>query len=90
MGVSELTQMIREVAVACPSEHVFAALFDVERLWEFSNLTVGVRKGPGRSVEVGDTSERATIGEIADKLVPENAQQLLASLEALCETVHGS
>lgn len=49
---------IREGTVACPPELVFAVLPNVERLSEFSHLTVGIRRDPGRPVEVGDTFEQ--------------------------------
>ena len=62
-GPLAMTQIIREVKVAGPPEHVFAVL--------------------------------SNVGEIADKLVlarrnEEDAEQLQASLKALCETGHGA
>src|SRR5690606_32051415 len=36
----------------------FAVFSNVERLSEFSHLTVEIRKGPGRTVEVDDTFEQ--------------------------------
>lgn len=53
-----MTQIVREVSVACAPEHVFAVLSNVERLAEFSHLTVEIRNGPGRPIEVGDTFEQ--------------------------------
>ena len=44
----------RSTSVACPPEQVFAVLADVERLPEFSAMTVDIRNGPGRPVQVGD------------------------------------
>lgn len=52
------TKIVREVTVACPPEAVFDVLSNVERLAEFSHITVEVRKGPGRPLEVGDTFEQ--------------------------------
>jgi uncharacterized membrane protein len=43
----------RSTVVSCPPERVFDVLADVERLPEFSEMTVDI-KGPGRPVEAGD------------------------------------
>lgn len=53
-----MTKIVREVMVSCPPERVFAVLSNVERLAEFSHMTVEVRNGPGRPIEVGDTFEQ--------------------------------
>jgi uncharacterized protein YndB with AHSA1/START domain len=53
-----MTKIVREVTVSCPPERVFAVLSNVERLAEFSHMTVEVRNGPGRTLEVGDTFEQ--------------------------------
>ena len=53
-----MTKIVREVTIACPPEHVFGVLSEVERLGEFSHMTVEVRNGPGRPVQVGDTFEQ--------------------------------
>ena len=44
----------RSTSVSCPPERVFAVLADVERLPEFSAMTVDIRNGPGRPVRAGD------------------------------------
>lgn len=148
-----MTHFTRETVVACPPDRVFAVLSNVERLTEFSDMTVAIRKGPGRPVRPGDQFEQAVkvlgiefdtewevtevepdtliriegrsksngraslthhlapegtgtrvtfdvdydpplgiLGEIADKLVFERhhekeAEQILARLKELCETV---
>lgn len=43
----------RSTVVSCPPDHVFDVLAEVERLPEFSEMTVDVR-GPGRPVQPGD------------------------------------
>ena len=53
-----MTIIKRDIAVSCPPEHVFAVLANVERLPEFSDMTVRVENGPGRPVEVGDTFDQ--------------------------------
>jgi uncharacterized protein YndB with AHSA1/START domain len=53
-----MTQIIREVTVACPPEHVFAVLSKVERLSEFSHLTVEIRKGPAGQSRLVTRSSR--------------------------------
>ena len=54
-----MTNFVRDIVVACPPDHVFEVLSNVERLPEFSEMTVAVRKGPGRAVQTGDTFEQA-------------------------------
>lgn len=54
-----MSKFTREVSVSCPPSHVFDVLSNVERLPEFSHLTVAVRNGPGRPVQVGDRFEQA-------------------------------
>ena len=44
----------RSTSVSCPPQSVFAVLADVERLPEFSAMTVDIRNGPGRPVQAGD------------------------------------
>lgn len=44
----------RSTHVKCPPERVFAVLADVDRLTEFSSMTVAIRNGPGRPVRQGD------------------------------------
>lgn len=53
-----MTNIVREVVVACPPAEVFDVLSNIERLPEFSHVSVEVRKGPGRPVQVGDTFEQ--------------------------------
>jgi ligand-binding SRPBCC domain-containing protein len=50
--------LTRSTVVACPPEKVFDVLTDVDRLQEFSHMTVEVRNGPGRTLEVGDKFEQ--------------------------------
>ena len=50
--------LTRSTVVACPPDRVYAVLADVERLPEFSDMTVAVRGGPGRPVRVGDRFEQ--------------------------------
>lgn len=38
-----MAQIVREIAVPCPPPVAFAVLSDVERLPEFSDMTVGVK-----------------------------------------------
>ena len=47
----------RQTVVDCPPHHVFSVLEEVERLSEFSDMTVDV-KGPGRPLRRGDTFEQ--------------------------------
>lgn len=53
-----MTNIVREVVVSCPPSHVFDALANVERLPEFSDMTVEIKNGPGRTVQVGDTFDQ--------------------------------
>lgn len=52
--VSVVAQIVRETVLSCPPSAVFAVLSDVERLPEFSDMTVAVKNGPGRPLQVGD------------------------------------
>lgn len=49
-----MSSLTRSTTVACPPERVFAILAEVERLPEFSGMTVAVRNGPGRPIQAGD------------------------------------
>lgn len=49
--------IVRNVTVACPPEKVFGVLADINRLPEFSDMTVDV-KGPDRPLAVGDRFEQ--------------------------------
>lgn len=53
-----MTTIEREIFIACPPEKVFAVLSDIERLAEFSHMTVGITRGPGRPLAVGDRFEQ--------------------------------
>jgi uncharacterized membrane protein len=44
----------RTTSVSCPPERVFEVLANVERLPEFSAMTVDIRNGPARPVQEGD------------------------------------
>jgi uncharacterized membrane protein len=50
--------LTRSTTIACPPDRAFAVLTDVDRLPEFSDMTVDVRNGPGRPLQVGDTFEQ--------------------------------
>jgi len=49
-----MTSIRRQISISCAPEKVFEVLTDVERLAEFSHMTVAVSNGPGRRLEVGD------------------------------------
>lgn len=49
-----MSYIVREVVVSCPPTRVFELLSDVERLPEFSDMTVEVKNGPGHPLEAGD------------------------------------
>jgi uncharacterized protein YndB with AHSA1/START domain len=53
-----MTNIRRQISIACAPAKVFAVLADVERLAEFSHMTVEVRNGPGRALAVGDRFEQ--------------------------------
>lgn len=48
-----MTTIQRHISIACPPSDVFAVLADVERLADFSHMTVSVN-GPGRLLTMGD------------------------------------
>jgi ligand-binding SRPBCC domain-containing protein len=48
----------RSTIVACPPQAVFDVLSDVDRLGEFSEMTVEIRNSPGRAVRAGDRFEQ--------------------------------
>ena len=54
-----MSNFVRDIVVACPPEHVFDVLSNVERLPEFSEMTVAIRNGPGRALQNGDKFEQA-------------------------------
>jgi len=54
-----MANFVRDVVVSCPAAHVFGVLSNVERLPEFSEMTIAVRNGPGRAVQKGDHFEQA-------------------------------
>lgn len=49
-----MANIAREVSIDCPPSDVYALLSEVERLSEFSDMTVAVKNGPGRPLRVGD------------------------------------
>ena len=49
-----MTNIRRQISISCPPEKVFEVLADVERLAEFSHMTVRISNGPGRTLAVGD------------------------------------
>lgn len=50
----DMTSIRREISIECSPGEVFAVLTDIERLAEFSHMTVGIANGPGRPLAVGD------------------------------------
>lgn len=50
--------LTRSTVVDCPPERVFGVLSVVERLPEFSAMTVEIRNGPGRALQAGDRFEQ--------------------------------
>jgi ribosome-associated toxin RatA of RatAB toxin-antitoxin module len=48
----------RSTVVNCSPDRVFAVLAEVERLPEFSEMTVDVRNGPRRPVQPGDSFDQ--------------------------------
>ena len=53
-----MARILRDVTIECSCEVVFGVLRDIDRLPEFSDMTVSVEGGPGRPVEVGDTFDQ--------------------------------
>lgn len=53
-----MSSLTRSTTVACPPDRVYGILAHVERLPDFSDMTVAVRNGPGRPVQVGDRFEQ--------------------------------
>jgi len=53
-----MANFVRDIVVACPPDHVFDVLSNVERLPEFSEMTVAVRNGPGRAVQTATRSSK--------------------------------
>jgi ligand-binding SRPBCC domain-containing protein len=53
-----MSDIEREVVVSCPPDRVFDVLSNVERLTDFSEMTVAVNNGPGRAVQSGDRFEQ--------------------------------
>jgi uncharacterized membrane protein len=49
-----VTSIRRQISISRPPGAVFEVLADVERLAEFSHMTVGISNGPGRMLAVGD------------------------------------
>jgi uncharacterized membrane protein len=49
-----MTTIRRQISISSPPNKVFSVLSDVERLAEFSHMTVGVSNAPGRPLAVGD------------------------------------
>lgn len=50
--------LTRSTTIDCAPERVFAVLSDVDRLPQFSSMTVDVRNGPGRPIQAGDTFDQ--------------------------------
>jgi carbon monoxide dehydrogenase subunit G len=49
-----MTTIRRQISISCPPAEVFGVLADVERLAEFSHMTLGISNGPGRPLAIGD------------------------------------
>lgn len=49
-----MTSIRRQISISCAPTKVFEVLADVERLAEFSHMTIGIINGPGRPLAVGD------------------------------------
>ena len=50
--------LTRSTTVTCPPERVFEVLSNVDRLSEFSEMTVAIRNSPGRPLQTGDRFEQ--------------------------------
>lgn len=53
-----MSSLTRSTVIDCPPDRVYGVLSDVERLPEFSEMTVDVRNGPGRPLRLGDRFEQ--------------------------------
>lgn len=53
-----MAKFARDEFVSCPPQRVFDLLCDLDRLSEFSHMTVGIRNGPGRAIATGDRFEQ--------------------------------
>ena len=53
-----MSSLTRSSVIHCPPQRVYDVLAEVERLPQFSEMTVDVRNGPGRPVQVGDRFEQ--------------------------------
>jgi uncharacterized membrane protein len=53
-----MSTLTRSTLVHCRPQRVYDVLAEVERLPQFSDMTVDVRNGPGRPVQVGDRFEQ--------------------------------
>lgn len=53
-----MSTLTRSTVIHCRPERVYDVLAEVERLPQFSEMTVDVRNGPGRPLEVGDRFEQ--------------------------------
>lgn len=49
-----MTSIQRQISISCAPKEVFKVLADVERLAEFSHMTVAISNAPGRMLAVGD------------------------------------
>lgn len=53
-----MSTLTRSTVIHCRPQRVYDVLADVERLPQFSEMTVDVRNGPGRPIQVGDRFEQ--------------------------------
>ena len=49
-----MTSIRRQIHISCPPSEVYSVLTDIDRLAEFSHMTVGISNSPGRTLAVGD------------------------------------
>jgi hypothetical protein len=75
----------REIVVSCSPDHVFDVVSNIERLPEFSEMTVAVKNGPGRAVRTGDRFEQVVKVADGQGRIEDDAETILANLKELCE-----
>jgi carbon monoxide dehydrogenase subunit G len=49
-----MTTIRRQISISCAPKQVFDVLTDIERLAEFSHMSVAIKNGPGRALAKGD------------------------------------
>jgi hypothetical protein len=90
-----MAHIARSTLVRCPPPTVFALLSEVERLPEYSSMTVEVRNAPSRALQQGDRFDQviSLIGKhlethwhLVEMQDEHQAEQILANLKSLCES----